>query len=287
MDMKGVVLLTALAAVALIGSATGVQRVLLPAQLAGLGLALPIVAFGASKSLVEVLGGSIIDGAGRRGASIVGALAYVAGAWLLYTLPTVKGITLANLFIGAGEGLVFTAMATAVSDLLGSQRAARSIGLMEAFAYTGYGLGAALAGVLWHRTSLTLTLTYPLLSSIVALAILAVAFRETSTLLAMREERYEGMIVPSLEAYGIIASKPSLLLAFLSAHLSKLVDVAVWALLPPHLLNVGLGREGTGLIIGLFLALWGVTMPYWGAISDIIGRKTLVAISMILCALML
>ncbi|RLF06227.1 MAG: hypothetical protein DRK00_02290 [Thermoprotei archaeon] len=285
-DGSGLALLAALMAVSLVGSATGVQRVVLPARLIGLGLALPIVAFGVSKSLIEVVSGVVADEVGRRASSIIGVLAYVGGAWLLYNMPTSGGATLANLLIGAGEGLLFTAMAVAVSDLLGAREAAKALGLMEAFAYSGYGVGAILAGILWQRGSLNTVLMYTVIAPTAALIVLLTMFRETRQLIR-REETFEGQPISLPQAYSLMLSKPSLTTALATAHLSKLVDTSVWALLPPHLMRIGLDIGGVGLVTGAFLVLWGVAMPCWGTLSDRVGRKTMIASSLGLSALLM
>lgn len=285
-DRGALALVAALAAISLVGSATGVQRVVLPARLAGLSLALPIVAFGLSKSLMEVISGMVMDEVGRRATSIIGVLAYVAGAWLLYNTPTSMGAALANLLIGAGEGLLFTAVAVAASDLLGAREAAKALGLMEAFAYSGYGVGAILAGFLWRERGLGTALGYAVAAPLAALAVLLTLFDETKQLVE-REETYEGQALSPLQAYSPILSKPSLVTALATAHLSKLVDASIWALLPSHLISIGLDLRGVGLVTGAFLVLWGVAMPYWGMLSDRVGRKSLIASSLGLSALLM
>lgn len=86
-------------------------------------------AFAFTAIVCRPLGGRIADTRGRRLVVIVGAL-LSAVAGLLYFVPAgVPGLVVARLFLGAGEGLVFTAGAAWTVDLAGEETRGRAIGL--------------------------------------------------------------------------------------------------------------------------------------------------------------
>ena len=92
--------------------------------------------------LLRPIAGRIADTRGRRPTLVVGSL-LAAGAGLLYLVPAgIPGLIVARLFLGAGEGMVFTAGSAWIVDLAPKERRGRVIGL--------YGL-AVWAGSAWGR----------------------------------------------------------------------------------------------------------------------------------------
>ena len=98
-------------------------------------------AFAFTGIVCRPIAGNLADGWGRKPTVIVGALlAAVAGA--LYFVPAgIPGLIIARLFLGAGEGSVFTAGSAWNVDMAPEERRGRMIGLYGLAIWTGLTLG--------------------------------------------------------------------------------------------------------------------------------------------------
>ena len=98
-------------------------------------------AFAFTGIVCRPIAGNLADSWGRKPTVIVGALlAAVAGA--LYFVPAgIPGLIVARLFLGAGEGSVFTAGSAWNVDMAPEERRGRMIGLYGLAIWTGLTLG--------------------------------------------------------------------------------------------------------------------------------------------------
>lgn len=132
-------------------------------------------AFAVTGLAFRPLAGHIADTRGRRVAVVAGALlSSVAG--LLYFVPAgVPGLIVARLFLGAGEGMVFTAGSAWVVDLAPPGRRGRLIGLYGLAIWSGLSLGPPIGELLLHASSFELVWAFaagaPLLGALIALRI--------------------------------------------------------------------------------------------------------------------
>jgi MFS family permease len=118
------------------------------------------------------LAGHFADRRGRKPAVILGAL-LTAVAGLLYFLPAgVPGLIVARLFLGAGEGMVYTAGSAWVVDLAPPARRGRIIGLYGLAIWGGLTLGPPIGELILHATSFELVWAFaagaPLLGTVIA-----------------------------------------------------------------------------------------------------------------------
>ena len=94
------------------------------------------------------IGGHLADSRGRRRIVILGALG-TATASLLYFVPAgVPGLIFARLFLGAGEGMVYTAGPAWAVDLAPPERRGRIIGLYGLAIWGGLSLGPPIGELL-------------------------------------------------------------------------------------------------------------------------------------------
>ncbi len=99
------------------------------------------------------LAGRLADQRGRRLVVILGALS-TALAGILYFVPAgVPGLIVARLFLGAGEGAVYTAGAAWVVDMTPPARRGRIIGLYGLAIWGGLALGPPIGELILHATS--------------------------------------------------------------------------------------------------------------------------------------
>ncbi len=288
--MKGRILIitTVLFLEFFIGSATGVQRTILSVYSSnfaqGFILALPVISFGIFKSVADVLGGFIINRLGRKPILIIGSFIYAIGVSLIIFLVDVIGLILGNLLIGFGEGLLYATAAVAITDILGSEEASRSFGYMEGTAYIGYGLGAIIGGFLWSNYGISTGFIYSLFASIVAI-VLAVLFKETRVFL-LKDKRYVyESKVPTTYVVRRCFSTISILATYIASHIAKVADTLIWIAIPLFLALRGFSALEIGVIQGALMFVWSLMMPFWGEISDKLGRKILATLGLFLNSL--
>jgi MFS family permease len=121
------------------------------------------------------IAGRFADLRGRRLVVIAGALS-TSIAGLLYFVPAgVGGLIVARLFLGAGEGLVYTAGSAWVVDLAPPERRGRLIGLYGLAIWGGLSLGPPIGELILHATSFEGVWAFaagaPLLGALIAMRI--------------------------------------------------------------------------------------------------------------------
>jgi MFS family permease len=121
------------------------------------------------------LAGNLADLRGRKLVVIAGAIS-TAIAGLLYFVPAgVGGLIVARLFLGAGEGMVYTAGSAWVVDLAPPDRRGRIIGLYGLAIWGGLSLGPPIGELILHATSFDGVWAFaagaPLLGALIALRI--------------------------------------------------------------------------------------------------------------------
>src|SRR5919109_1585286 len=118
------------------------------------------------------IAGNLADTRGRKPTVIGGTLlAAVAGA--LYFVPAgIPGLIIARLFLGAGEGTVFTAGSAWVVDMAPEERRGRMIGLYGLAIWTGLTLGPPIGVLLQDAGGFNLVWAFacgaPLLGALIA-----------------------------------------------------------------------------------------------------------------------
>jgi MFS family permease len=132
-------------------------------------------AFAVTGLACRPLAGNLADIRGRKLVVIAGALS-TAIAGVLYFVPAgVGGLIVARLFLGAGEGMVYTAGSAWVVDLAPPDRRGRIIGLYGLAIWGGLSLGPPLGELILHATSFDGVWAFaagaPLVGALVALRI--------------------------------------------------------------------------------------------------------------------
>jgi MFS family permease len=121
------------------------------------------------------LAGHLADRRGRRRVVIAGAL-FTATASALYFVPAgVPGLIVARLFLGAGEGMVYTAGSAWIVDLAPPDRRARIIGWYGLAIWGGLTLGPPIGELILRASSFEMVwafaLAAPLLGALIAVRI--------------------------------------------------------------------------------------------------------------------
>ncbi len=129
-------------------------------------------AFALTGIVCRPIAGNLADSRGRKPTVMLGAsLAAIAGA--LYFVPAgIPGLIVARLFLGAGEGTVFTAGSAWNVDMAPPERRGRMIGLYGLAIWTGLTLGPPIGVLMEHAGGINLVWAFatgaPLLGAVIA-----------------------------------------------------------------------------------------------------------------------
>src|SRR5215211_6414565 len=140
---------------AFVGAMVGLERSMLP--LVGerdFGLASKsailsfVVAFGIAKALSNLAAGGLADRVGRKRLLVIGWLLALPVPLLIALAPSWGWIVVANLFLGANQGLAWSMTVVMKIDLVGPRRRGLALGLNESAGYLGVALTAFATGAL-------------------------------------------------------------------------------------------------------------------------------------------
>jgi MFS family permease len=168
-------------------------------ELNGSALEVGIVtgAFALTGIVCRPIAGNAADRRGRRVTVITGAtLAVVAGA-LLFLPASIPSLIVSRLFLGAGEGTVFTAGSAWVVDMAPEERRGRMIGLYGLAIWTGLTLGPPVGELLLRAGGYHLVWAFAVAAPVLA-AVIASRLPEG---IAPGGERARGPLI-SREAVG-------------------------------------------------------------------------------------
>lgn len=303
----------------LVGMTIGVERVVLPPLahrafgVTSLEVTVSFVtAFGAVKALLNLFAGHWSDRLGRRRLMAVGWLFGLPYPLLVAFAPSWGWVVVANLFLGANQGLVWTMSVTSKIDLVGPSRRGLAVGIDEAAGYVGTAVGGYAAGLIAASAGLRPGPYWLALATIVLGGLLTLwPVRETlpwaraeagvlppGTLVpapgqatsgseqapaSARGERAQVVLRPSLGALIVYMSwrDRSMFAACQAGSVNKFADALVIALFPLWLVAHHASLATVGLVAAVYAGVWGVLQIPSGEIADRIGRKWLISIGLI------
>lgn len=256
-----------------VGAMVGLERTIVPLLAeqdfglrAGATVGGFIIAFALAKAFVNLFAGVAADRWGRRGVLIMGWLVSLPVAPLLMWSPTWGVVILANVLLGAGQALTWSMTVNMMVDLVPTRRSGFAAGINEFAGYFGVSATAFLTGLIAAEAGLR---PWPFgLGILIALMGLSLAFMAPET-------TPKGKPAPLKWARGIAV--PSLL-----GFATNLKDGLVWLSLPLVLTSRGFDLASIGVVAGLYPLLWAAGQPLFGPLSDRVGRRSLIAVGILL-----
>jgi MFS family permease len=298
---------------AFVGAMVGLERDVVPlmgAHVFGLASATAglsfIVSFGIVKALANLSAGRLSDRIGRKGVLVAGWLAALPVPFMLIAAPSWGWVVAANVLLGINQGLCWSTTVIMKIDLVGPARRGLAMGLNEAAGYGALALSAAASGYLASVYGFRPWPFVPGIGFALAGLLLSLLFVRESHGFARHEARLqssnaharspdaspgdtEAQIGPRFaEIFARTSWRDRNLSSVSQAGLvNNLNDGLAWGLFPLFFASGGLSLAQIALLASLYPAVWGVAQMGTGALSDRIGRKSLIVGGMLLQALAL
>jgi MFS family permease len=188
-------------------------------------------------------------------------------------------ISLGQLLNGLGSGFQNQGIMVATQDLGGRSRRGLAGGLMEAALYWGVTAGTFLGG--WLVTVSGRVLFPFLVMAIIAVLCTLAATRTADTRKAILEPAGYVPRPPGWSAYALAFSNRSLYVIYFAGLMSKWVDSLIIVVSSKYLQALGYPLEQTAVIQTGFVLSWSTLSLFTGALSDFIGRKTLIWVGLL------
>jgi MFS family permease len=240
-----------------------------------------LVAFGATKAVVNALAGSLSDRFGRKPVLVTGWMVGLPVPLLIIWAPSWWWVVLANVLLGVNQGLTWSTTINMKIDLVGPERRGLAMGLNEASGYGAVALTALATGYIAARAGLRpepffLGIAYAGLG----LAMSALFVRETRQF--ARQEAADTPKAPgqtgSIRHVFFLTSikEPALSACSQAGLVNNLNDALAWGVFPLFFARGGLSVEAIGTLTALYPAVWALGQLFTGALSDRWGRKRLI-----------
>ncbi|MGI8872889.1 MAG: MFS transporter, partial [Egibacteraceae bacterium] len=253
-----------------------------------------LVAFGFTKAIANFLAGDFAQRIGRRRILLIGWLFALPVPLLLWWAPSWNWVIVANLLLGANQGLAWSATVIMKIDLVGPKQRGLAMGLNEFAGYLAVGMAALAAGYMAAEMG---PRSGPVwiggAAAILGLALTVLFVRDTGAHVelehAMADQALEGgpaALPTGLRArlwHASWAHRP-LFASNQAGFVNNLNDGLAWGLFPLFFAASGLSLREIGWLAARDPAVWGLAQIGTGALSDRTGRRPLIVSGMLLQA---
>ncbi|KVD97480.1 MFS transporter [Burkholderia ubonensis] len=249
-----------------------------------------VISFGLVKGALNFVAGRLSERIGRKRVLILGWIAAIPVALLIFYARSWWWIVVANLFLGINQGFAWSMTVTSKVDITRAEQRGLATGINEFAGYAAVGL----AGV----ATAYLTGLYGPRSALLGFAIVVITVALLTALLFVRETLPWAHAERHRHASGTHAGPPPRFAEGLPEHPSsrqvfvyvsfrnrtfsalcqagvanKVADTLLWVLFPLYLHERGLSLVQTGWVTGVYGMVWGTSQLVTGPLSDRIGRR--------------
>jgi MFS family permease len=278
---------------ALVGAMVGLERSVLPVVgredfhlSSDVAILSFVAAFGVTKALSNLASGALAGRFGRRRVPIGGWLLALPVPLLIGLAGSWSVVVLANVFLGASQGLAWSMTVVMKIDLVGPRRRGLALGLNESAGYLGLAATAFVSGAL--AASFSPRSVIWIGGAVIAAAGTLVSLtlvRETSSHMeAEQQGRGDRKPETLLEAAAASVKHPVLRACSQAGLVNNLNDALAWGLAPLYLAAHGASAQEIGAVAAVYPAVWGFGQLATGWLSDHVGRRMPIAAGMLVQA---
>ncbi|MBA2424102.1 MAG: MFS transporter [Actinobacteria bacterium] len=276
---------------ALVGAMVGLERSVLPLVgeedfgLESKSAVLSFVAaFGLAKACANLAAGGLAGHVGRKRLLVAGWLLALPVAPLIALAPSWGFVVVANVLLGANQGLAWSMTVNMKIDLVGPRRRGLALGLNESAGYLGVAVAAFVTGVL-AATYVPRTVVWVGAAGIAAVGLLASIFLVHDTGAHVTLEQLDHGAGAARSFRSMIARvtfrDPVLRACSQAGLVNNLNDGLAWGLTPLYLAARGASTREIAAVAAVYPFVWGAGQLVTGWLSDLVGRKPLIATGML------
>ncbi|MFN0216385.1 MAG: MFS transporter [Saprospiraceae bacterium] len=277
---------------AFVGGMVGLERTLLPLlaeEQFGISSSLAILsfiaAFGAAKAGANYLTGRLSNRLGRKNLLVLGWILALPVPFLLGFAPNWGWVIAANVLLGIHQGFAWSSTVVMKIDLVGEQQRGFAMGLNEFAGYVAVALTAFGSAWLAQRFDAVDVILYiGTILAFVGLLLSIVWVRDTRKHVAI-----EAKVSCRKKLRGVFADtswrNKNLSSLTQAGLINNLNDGMVWGLLPLMMHKQGYALAEIGFVAGLYPLLWGILQVLTGKWSDVVSKKQMLVLGMLLQAI--
>ena len=246
-----------------------------------------IATFGLAKAATNLVAGNLSRKFTRRPILITGWLFAIPVPLMLIWAPSWGWVIGANVLLGINQGLAWSMTVNMKMDLVGAKWRGVALGFNEAAGYTSLAAMAFLTGVIADAYGLRPEPFYLGIGiSATALAMSVLLVRDTAPYLALENASSPATnsVPTSLRrSFAEVTWRKRYLFGITQAGLVKnLNDGVAWGIFPLYFASQGLELGRIATLVAIYPLVWGTLQLATGWASDLLGRKPLIVIGMVL-----
>ena len=246
-----------------------------------------IATFGLAKAISNLFAGNLSQRFTRRQVLIFGWLFGLPVPFILIWAPNWGWVIGANLLLGINQGLAWSMTMNMKMDLAGPRRRGLALGFNETAGYLSLAAVAFLTGVIAQQYGLRPEPFYLGIALAAAGLGLSVLFvRDTAAFVALETAGDPGApsTPSSLKRSFADATwrKPHLYGVTQAGLVKNLNDGVAWGIFPLFFASKGLDLDRIAILAAVYPMVWGILQLATGWASDLVGRKPLIVIGMII-----
>ena len=279
---------------AFVGAMVGLERSILPeigevefgiaARTAILSF---IVVFGLTKAISNYFAGRLSDRWTRKAVLIAGWVVAIPVPFILMWAPSWGWILFANVFLGASQGLSWSAAVIMKIDLAGPKQRGLAMGFNEFagyFAVAGAALATGWIAAEWglRPQPFYLGVVFVVLGLLLSIFLA----RDTSAHARLEAADHADHLDDSKQlgqaaVFARTSWRDEDLSSVSQAGLvTNLKDGMAWGLFPLFFAAAGMDLTQIGILVAIYPALWGIGQLVTGGLSDRYGRKGMIVTGM-------
>ena len=246
-----------------------------------------IATFGLAKAVSNLLVGGLTQRFTRRRILIAGWMIGIPVPLILIWAPAWGWVIGANVLLGVNQGLAWSMTVNMKMDLAGHRWRGVVLGFNESAGYLSLAAVALLTGIIAEAYGLRPEPFYLGIGiAATGLAFSVLFVRDTAAHLSLETARLSGPIeAPSSFGANFADAtwrKPYLFGLTQAGLVKNLNDGVAWGIFPLYFAGQGLGIDRIAVLVAVYPLVWGVLQLATGWASDLLGRKHLIVIGMVL-----
>ena len=246
-----------------------------------------IVVFGLTKAASNYFAGRLSDRWSRKAVLIAGWVVAIPVPFILMWAPSWGWILFANVFLGASQGLSWSAAVIMKIDLAGPKQRGLAMGFNEFagyFAVAGAALATGWIAAEWglRPQPFYLGVVFVVLGLLLSIFLA----RDTSAHARLEADDHSDHLEDTEDlSQGAVFARTSWRDSDLSSVsqaglVTNLKDGMAWGLFPLFFAAAGMSLTQIGILTAIYPALWGVGQLVTGGLSDRYGRKSMIVAGM-------